>query len=317
MSGGQSVVFDLEIAADEGSWTDTFSIVVRKDADISAHPEFFEITIPRETSTVRTLTIENTGIGALSFLLTPQPNSIEWLLFDVESGEVLPGQSQDVAVTFDATALDYGSHAGHIQITSNDPDEAVLELPVLLEVVEAPRYMIVATAGNNGTIAPAGDVEVIEGQDQTFEITANLGFQVDGVLVDGLSVGAVRHYTFTHVTDNHTIHATFVTGPTHTITATAGDHGSMAPSGEVLINENYDITFQITADPYYRVADVLVDGQSVGAVSSYTFVSVTQEHTLVALFEALPTHRISASAGEHGTIFTRNSSRTKITEELK
>ncbi len=70
---------------------------------------------------------------------------------------------------------------------------------------------ITASAGTGGTITPSGSVTVSDGADQSFVITPASGYLVRDVLVDGASVGAVSSYTFTNVTDNHTIAATFRT----------------------------------------------------------------------------------------------------------
>ena len=70
----------------------------------------------------------------------------------------------------------------------------------------------------------------------------------------------------------------------YTITATAGEGGSITPAGEVSVKEGASQTFTITASEGYAIADVLVDGQSVGAVDSYTFENVTANHTIAALF---------------------------------
>jgi len=69
-----------------------------------------------------------------------------------------------------------------------------------------------------------------------------------------------------------------------TITASAGEHGSISPSGVVAVNNGANQTFTITPDPTYLVADVLIDGKSVGAVSNYTFTNVTANHTISASF---------------------------------
>ena len=70
----------------------------------------------------------------------------------------------------------------------------------------------------------------------------------------------------------------------YTITATAGEGGSITPAGEVSVKEGASQTFTIAAQEGYAIADVLVDGQSVGAVDSYTFENVTANHTIAALF---------------------------------
>ena len=70
----------------------------------------------------------------------------------------------------------------------------------------------------------------------------------------------------------------------HTIKATSGANGSISPSGWASVREGWDQTFTITPDKGYAVAKVLVDGKSVGAVTSYTFKNVTKDHTIEAVF---------------------------------
>src|SRR5207247_2526914 len=101
-------------------------------------------------------------------------------------------------------------------------------------------------------------------------ITPAAHYHVADVLVDGSSVGAVTSYTFSNVTGDHTIAATFAITQ-HTIAASAGANGSIAPSGSVVVTDGDDQGFTITPATHYHVADVLVDGSSVGAVTSYTF----------------------------------------------
>ena len=78
------------------------------------------------------------------------------------------------------------------------------------------------------------------------------------------------------------------TPTTYTITATSGAHGSIAPTGVVTVTEGEDKTFTITPDTDYQIADVLVDGTSVGAVVEYTFENLNEDHTISVTFEAIP-----------------------------
>jgi hypothetical protein len=55
----------------------------------------------------------------------------------------------------------------------------------------------------------------------------------------------------------------------YTITATAGPNGSISPSGAVVVAAGANQAFTITPDTCYHVADVLVDGISVGPVTDY------------------------------------------------
>lgn len=71
----------------------------------------------------------------------------------------------------------------------------------------------------------------------------------------------------------------------YTITAEAGDGGSISPSGRVSVTAGANRTFTITADDGYEIADVIVDDESVGAVSSYTFKNVRANHTIKVIFK--------------------------------
>jgi uncharacterized repeat protein (TIGR02543 family) len=217
-------------------------------------------------------------------------------------------------------------------------------------------YTITASAGSGGVISPSGAVSVSPGSSQVFSITANTGYQVSGVLVDGSSVGVVSSYTFSNVQAVHTIAASFtqimytlttvtvgqgsvsrspnqssyasgssvkltanvpagwvfggwsggVSGSSstvtvtmdssksvtatftqiasYTITASAGSGGVISPSGAVSVSPGSSQVFSITANTGYQVSGVLVDGSSVGVVSSYTFSNVQAVHTIAASF---------------------------------
>ena len=70
----------------------------------------------------------------------------------------------------------------------------------------------------------------------------------------------------------------------YTIKATAGTDGSISPSGDVSVREGRDQTFAITPDKGYAVANVKIDGKSIGAVKSYTFENVRRTHTIEVIF---------------------------------
>ena len=70
----------------------------------------------------------------------------------------------------------------------------------------------------------------------------------------------------------------------HTITATAGEGGSIDPSGSVQISDGRSRTFTITPEEGHFIQDVQVDGKSVGTPTSYTFSKVTADHTIEVTF---------------------------------
>ncbi len=146
------------------------------------------------------------------------------------------------------------------------------------------QFTITPSAYNGGRIAPNVPTLVDSGGSQTFDIFPGEGFYIEDVLVDGVSAGEVSSYTFTNVTANHTISTTFAYIE-YVITVSAGDNGSISPSGAQTAHFGTDKTFTITPKPGFVVADVLVDGVSVGPVTSYTFSSITGSHTIQVTFK--------------------------------
>ena len=150
-------------------------------------------------------------------------------------------------------------------------------------------HTISTTAHGGGTITPSGSIVVSYGTYVTFTITPDLGYHIDSVVVDGVGQGAIPSYTFEAVTDDHTIDAYFSIN-TFTILATSTTGGTITPSGDVVVNYGGDTTFTIAANTDYQLDSVLVDEVSVGAVTSYPFTDVIDDHTIHAMFSmtALP-----------------------------
>ena len=160
-------------------------------------------------------------------------------------------------------------------------------------VPDKPTYLTVtARAGENGTISPSGSMLVKRGESKSFTITADSNYHISDVVVNGASVGAVSSYEMMNISENMTITASFARdssgGGSHTtrytITASAGKGGEISPDGSVRVVRGSSKTFTITPDAGYVIEDVLVDGESVGAVDKYTFENVREKHTIKAIF---------------------------------
>lgn len=89
--------------------------------------------------------------------------------------------------------------------------------------------------------------------------------------------------------------------PSWTVTASAGAGGSVTPAGESSVVQGGSLSFAFTPAEHHHVADVLVDGVSVGPVTSWTFADVTSDHTVAASFE-FDSYTVTASAGAGGRI---------------
>ncbi len=100
-------------------------------------------------------------------------------------------------------------------------------------------YTITASAGTGGSISPSGGVSVQSGANQTFTITANTGYKIAGVTVDGVSQGAIASYTFSAVSANHTISATFAALTYYTLSISNAGTGSGSVSANPAGNQSF------------------------------------------------------------------------------
>ena len=167
-------------------------------------------------------------------------------------------------------------------------------------------YYITASAGEHGSISPSGEVMVDYGKSITFTITPENGYHIKDVTVDGVNQGSITTYTFSNVTEDHTISVSFEQDQTsnYTITATAHQGGIITPSGQIEVNEGDSITFTIKPDAGHRIEHVEVDGLNEGAITTYTFNNVTADHTIDAYFEenTVNSYTITATAENGGSI---------------
>lgn len=116
-------------------------------------------------------------------------------------------------VEFDIVVKEAGEGTLILQPVDNSGAPQLDKLEITPKNVTVESYDITATAGEGGTITAEGladgKVSVTEGESATFTITANDGYEVSDVKVDGTSVGKRTSYTFENVTAAHTIEATF------------------------------------------------------------------------------------------------------------
>ena len=270
---------DLEYTAnDESSLWHRPEIIIRSDMGTDPNNQV-----------KRTLSVGLMGVGASLFLDGEQLGAETKAFVRGGTGKVhLDIVSEPTKVTVyingekaleNANVPNYGPWAG-VLATYSDMTVSNIQL------YKMPTYTITASAGENGSISPDGAQNVDFRGSATYTITPDEYYLVEDVKVDGVSVGAVKTYTFENVRADHTIAATFRSESLPlTITASAGEHGGIAPNGETTLHKGQSQTYTITPDEGYEIADVLVDGESVGAVTTYTFENVKADHTIAASFE--------------------------------
>ncbi|WP_041928056.1 InlB B-repeat-containing protein [Mesotoga prima] len=144
------------------------------------------------------------------------------------------------------------------------------------------QYTITASAGAGGTISPSGQVKVNHGSNQSFSISANTGYDIQDVKVDGATEGAIGSYTFSNVTSDHTIAATFKI-KTYTVSVSSNPVEGGSVNGGGTYNHGAQVSCQATANEGYRFVNWTEGGVVVSDNSTYTF-NITANRNLVANF---------------------------------
>jgi type IV pilus assembly protein PilY1 len=258
--------------------------------------DYFRIVVPSQG----TLTIYSESILPMDpdGALYAQPPPLTMWTVLASNGDKNYGDNQ---LDFEIVQqVDPGTY--HIQVHSSSATQGDYTLHVEFNGSGAVTHTITASAGSGGSISPAGAASVADGGTQSFTIIPDACYGVQNVLVDSLSQGAVTSYTFSNVTSDHTISASFASAGSYTISASAGSGGSISPSASVSVSCGASKSFTISPGGGYEIFDVKVDGTSVGAVTSYTFSNVAANHTIAASFSALSSNTITTTAGPNGSI---------------
>lgn len=240
------------------------------------------------TLLTHTLTVTTSGNG--SGVVAPEPGSYVYdygtvvhLAATAAYGSLFTGWSGDPICTTSVSTLT-------ITITADLTCTASFTLKT---------YTLTPSAGPGGSITPNQTQTVLHGSAFTFTLTPNAGYGVAGVWVDGVYQGALNSYTFSNITASHTISAAFGLN-THIITPTAGTNGNITPNTPQIIAQGNSITFTITPNLGYHIANVWVDGVAQGAIASHTFANITASHTITAAF-AMNTYTLTVNAAGTGS----------------
>lgn len=193
-------------------------------------------------------------------------------------------------VSGDSNEISFQSDVSHTQSSLNNSTQTSSTQTSSTQTNTTPssssntnEFQIVASAGDNGTINPSGDLTLSQGNNQTFRINAKTGYHIADLFVDGKSIGPVASYTFTQIDANHTINATFAID-TYTLSASCTGGGSISPRGETQANYGGSLSYSIIPNSGYHIENVLVDGTCVGTPSVYTFADIDEDHAIQATF---------------------------------
>ena len=168
--------------------------------------------------------------------------------------------------------------------------------------------LLTAVAGEHGTVSPAGTFAVEKGTDQTFAITPDPGYRIERVMLDGIDVTMdISNLRYTVTADSaKTLSVAFTRDIRYaTVTASAGDHGKIVPSGVIQLEQGTEKTFSFQPDSGYKVAHVLVNGEDVTeyvADNTYTITADTDTSIAVSFDETIHKVTVTAENGQNGTV---------------
>ena len=209
---GQSVETNIKAIAVKDGMQDSAVMTYTYTINLSA--ETPEIIVPVITSQPQNVTVKAGETATFTVEATGTDLTYQWERDTGKGFEIWGGKNGKMA-SFTTGVLRKGCDGYQYRcIVSNSAGSVTSDSATLTVIDDATppsetTYIITAAAGANGSISPSGSVKVKEGADQTFTITADEGYEIENLKVDGSEVSAASSYTFNNVTEAHSIEAAF------------------------------------------------------------------------------------------------------------
>ncbi|KPA10522.1 secreted protein containing PKD domain protein [Candidatus Magnetomorum sp. HK-1] len=164
---------------------------------------------------------------------------------------------------------------------SDDQDYTSTSFLVSIRHVE---HTIHAIVGQNGKINHPDVFTVPSGKDIKYKIIPDNGYRVENVMINEKNVGSINEYVFWSISDDYTITVSFQPASQYTIVTHCSTGGQIVPQGPMILDEGKNQTFTIISETGYQLKDVLINGVSIGPVTSYSFKHIDANQTIQADF---------------------------------
>ena len=139
-----------------------------------------------------------------------------------------------------------------------------------------------------------------KGSNRFYAVVPCEDYRIDSLIVDGaltefpnqnpmLKISQYRWpiWAFRELTTNHSLRVVFHLVGEIAISASAGEGGSITPSGRIVVSKGSEQQFTSKPLPRYRLVHIIVDDRTFDATESYTFTNVTVPHIIQAVFEKI------------------------------
>lgn len=229
----------------------------------------------RVTCYVRT-SVNNSNAGTVTESGSVSYNGNYTITAKAKSGYIFEGFVEDSQTISTASSLQLNN------ITSDRDIQAVFRKN---------RYSV------NVSVYPA-DTGKYEGAGQydkdssvLLKATSFDGYVFSGWTINGQVVSNDREYYIDHIRNDVNIVANFMKKEAKTyklVSGIANEGGAIVPSGDFIAAEGSSVTYNMVPQAGYRVLAVAVDGNNIGAVSSYTFNNIREKHSIAVAFEKIP-----------------------------
>ena len=153
-----------------------------------------------------------------------------------------------------------------------------------------------------------------KGKKVTIKQQAYDGYEFAGWVINGQIVSYNSEYVIEKIENDLNITATFRKKQAITYKMTSGitnEGGAIVPSGEYVVQEGGSVTYQIVPSAGYKVKNVTVDGKNIGAVGSYTFNSIGNNHSITATFEKVATPASNQNTSKQQSVTPKKSDTPK------
>jgi PKD repeat protein len=159
-----ALTYEVEVTAsncdETGISTISHEILVIDPPTIDTAPLSMEAIQLQDMNTTQQLELCNDGDYPLNWTLTEAPQNFDWLLESSTTGSISADTCINVDITFDSIGLDYGDYSGSLNITSNDPVNPQVTIPITLTVAP-PAVELVKTVGlEENTCGTSNDIVV-------------------------------------------------------------------------------------------------------------------------------------------------------------
>ncbi len=178
-----------------------------------------------------------------------------------------------------------------IAVSGNFTDSTILEYTIKVPQSAAPTASVENGMSSGNLISSGSQIKLNSDKGSTIYYTTDGSQPTTSSKVYSAPITLTQDTTLRAIAvapgmkQSETATFTYRIGAVYTITASAQSGGSISPSGASSVLATGSKTYSITASNGYAISDVLVDGASVGAVTSYTFQNISANHTISATFK--------------------------------